>query len=144
MNFEDLQNAWDSDSKIDSTNIGQESIRTAQLHAKYIKLYSAEKMKLLKFQHNYKLLRAQKKEFFINPTKEIMQEKQWKIPERGKILKSEIESFLDYDNELLELELKIGIQQEKVEYLKMILQSINGRTFAIKNFIEERKWLAGA
>lgn len=144
MNFEDLQNAWDSDSKIDSTNIGQESIQTAQLHAKYIKIYSAEKMKLIKFQHNYKLLRAQKKEFFINPTKELMVEKQWKIPDRGKILKSEIESFLDYDNELLELELKIGIQQEKVEYVKMILQSINGRTFAIKNFIEERKWLSGA
>lgn len=144
MTFEELQDSWDSDSKIDSTNIGQESIRTPQLHAKYIKLYFAEKTKLLKHQHKYKTLRAEKKEFFINPTKEVMQEKQWKIPERGKILKSEIESFLDYDSELLEMELKIGVQQEKVEYLKMILQSINGRTFVIKNFIEERKWLSGA
>jgi hypothetical protein len=144
MYFEDIQKCWDSDSKIDSTNIGQESIRTPQLHAKYIKLYFAEKTKLLKHQHAYKTLRAEKKEFFINPTKEVMQEKQWKIPERGKILKSEIEFFLDYDSELLEMELKIGVQQEKVEYLKMILQSINGRTFVIKNFIEERKWLSGA
>jgi hypothetical protein len=73
-----------------------------------------------------------------------MQEKNWKIPERGKILKSDIESFLDIDPEILDLELKIGVQQEKVEYLKSILQSINGRSFVIKNFIEERKWLQGS
>lgn len=144
MTFEEIQNEWDRDSKIDSTNIGNESIKTPQLHSKYIKLYFAEKTKLLKNQHKYKILRAEKKEFFINPTKEVMQEKKWKIPDRGKILKSEIEFFLDYDTELLEMELKIGVQQEIVDYIKSILQSINGRTFVIKNFIEERKWLQGS
>jgi hypothetical protein len=44
----------------------------------------------------------------------------------------------------LDIELKIGVQQEIVEYLKAILQSINGRSFVIKNFIEERKWLNGS
>jgi hypothetical protein len=144
MTFEELQDEWDTDSVIDSTKIGNESIRTTKLHAKYLRIHSREKMKLLSLQHRYKILRGEKKEFFINPTREVMQEKNWKIPERGKILKSDIESFLDIDSELLELELKIGVQQEKVEYLKSILQSINGRSFVIKNYIEERKWLQGS
>lgn len=144
MTFEELQDEWDTDSVIDSTKIGNESIRTPKLHAKYLRIHSREKMKLLSLQHRYKILRGEKKEFFINPTREVMQEKNWKIPERGKILKSDIESFLDIDSELLELELKIGVQQEKVEYLKSILQSINGRSFVIKNYIEERKWLQGS
>jgi hypothetical protein len=144
MTFEELQDEWDQDSTLNSTNIGEESIRTPKLHAKYLRIHSKEKMKLLSLQHRYKILRGEKKEFFINPTKEVMQEKNWKIPERGKILKSDIESFLDIDPEILDLELKIGVQQEKVEYLKSILQSINGRSFIIKNFIEERKWLQGS
>jgi hypothetical protein len=144
MTFEELQDEWDVDSTIDNTKVGEESIRTPKLHSKYLRLYSAERLKLLKYQHKYKKLRGEKKEFFVNPTKEIMQEKNWKIPERGKILKSDIESFLDMDNELLDIELKIGVQQEIVEYLKAILQSINGRSFVIKNFIEERKWLNGS
>lgn len=144
MTFEELQDEWDKDSTLNSTNIGEESIKTPKLHAKYLRIYSKEKMKLISLQHKYKILRGEKKEFFINPTKEVMQEKNWKIPERGKILKSDIESFLDIDPEILELELKIGVQQEKVEYLKSILQSINGRSFIIKNFIEERKWLQGS
>lgn len=144
MTFEELQDEWDKDSTLNSTNIGEESIKTPKLHAKYLRIYSKEKMKLISFQHRYKILRGEKKEFFINPTKEVMQEKNWKMPERGKILKSDIESFLDIDPEILELELKIGVQQEKVEYLKSILQSINGRSFVIKNFIEERKWLQGS
>ena len=48
MNLDDYYNAWAEDSKIDRTELGEESIRIPQLHHKYYRFYSAERMKLVK------------------------------------------------------------------------------------------------
>lgn len=143
MNIEEIQTLWDKDCQINELKLAEESMKTISLHSKYLRLHSQSKIQLLKLQQAYKFLYFEKKEFLINPTKEAMNQHNWQIPDRGKLLKNEIDSYLQGDKELLKLELKIGIEQEKVDYLKSILQAINSRTFIIKNAIEDRKWMAG-
>jgi transposase len=143
MNIEEIQTLWDKDCQINELKLAEESMKTISLHSKYLRLHSQSKIQLLKLQQAYKFLYFEKKEFLINPTKETMNQHNWQIPDRGKLLKNEIDSYLQGDKELLKLELKIGIEQEKVDYLKSILQAINSRTFIIKNAIEDRKWMAG-
>jgi len=143
MDITEIQSLWDQDSQINELKLAEESIKIPSLHAKYLRLYSESKIQLLKLQQAYKALYCDKKEFLINPTQEDMKKNNWQIPERGKLLKNEIDSYLQGDRDLLKLELKIGIEQEKTDYLKSILQSLNSRGFIIKNAIEDRKWMSG-
>ena len=55
--LDDLFDLWAEDSKIDRTELGEESIKIPQLHSKYYKLYSTERLKSVKLQEDLKILK---------------------------------------------------------------------------------------
>lgn len=142
MKTEEIITMWKEDSAIDILDLGGDEVRTAKLHAKYAELLFDEKTKLLVAKRKYKELIHEKREFLINPTDEGL-ERGWKIPERGRLLKGEVEQYLQGDVEILDTELRLGIQEEKVELLKSIMNALNRRGFTIKNILEDRKFMHG-
>jgi Recombination, repair and ssDNA binding protein UvsY len=142
MKLEEIEEIWSNDCVIDETKLSYEAGSIPRLHAKYYKIYVREKMLLHKHKMDYKNLKFEKYEFLINPTEEKMNEG-WKIPASGKILKNEVNNYLEGDGLLLSLELKINIQEEKVSFLKSILDSIHTRNFIISNMIKDRSFMAG-
>ena len=142
MKIEEIESLWSEDSIITDIDLSREASKIPQLHAKYYQIYIREKMILLKYRNEYKKLKLEKHEFLINPTEDKFNDG-WKLPAQGKILKNEIHTYLDGDNLILQQELKIGIQEEKVTFLKSIIDSINTRNFIIKNMIEDRRFMAG-
>lgn len=142
MKLEEIQEFWEKDSVIDFTDLFSESLKIPQLHSKYYNILLAEKKTLSFAFKKYKELKHDKSEFLINPNPEDVKERGWKPPHRT-IIKSELPQFLEGDKEILELELQIGLQQEKVEFLKSIIQSFSSRGYLIKNAIEDRKFMHG-
>jgi hypothetical protein len=55
-----------------------------------------------------------------------------------KLLKNEIDTYIESDDMWIDINLKVALQQEKVNYLDSIIKSINNRGFQIKNAID---WL---
>lgn len=143
MTLDEILSEWEQDAKIDPLDLFNESLNRIKLHAKYLRIQTDEKKAFWVLERKYKVLRADKKEFLINPTKEVMEEKKWVLPARGRLLKNEVEEFLNTDSELLDLELKLTAQQEKIDVLKSILGELRGRGFDIKNAIEDRKFRDG-
>jgi len=142
VKIEKIESLWSEDSIITDIDLSREASKIPQLHAKYYQIYIREKMILLKYRNEYKKLKLEKHEFLINPTEDKFNDG-WKLPAQGKILKNEIHTYLDGDDLILQQELKIGIQEEKVTFLKSIIDSINTRNFIIKNMIEDRRFMAG-
>jgi len=142
VKIEEIESLWSEDSIITDIDLSREASKIPQLHAKYYQIYIREKMILLKYRNEYKKLKLEKHEFLINPTEDKFNDG-WKLPAQGKILKNEIHTYLDGDDLILQQELKIGIQEEKVAFLKSIIDSINTRNFIIKNMIEDRRFMAG-
>jgi hypothetical protein len=142
VKIEEIESLWSEDSIITDIDLSREASKIPQLHAKYYQIYIREKMILLKYRNEYKKLKLEKHEFLINPTEDKFNDG-WKLPAQGKILKNEIHTYLDGDDLILQQELKIGIQEEKVTFLKSIIDSINTRNFIIKNMIEDRRFMAG-
>jgi hypothetical protein len=142
MQLEELEELWKTDSIISEYDLTKEALKIPQLHSKYYKLYIREKILLLKYKADYKKLKMEKYEFLTNPTEEGF-DKGWKLPPQGKILKTELSTFLDGDSDLINTELKLGVQEEKVFFLKSIIDTINTRNFIIKNMIEDRKFMNG-
>jgi len=143
MNFEDIFEAWEKDTDIDTTELGAESLKTAKLHHKYYVIYAQEKLKLKKLESEMKHLKFQKAEFYLQGPSEETKENGWKFPSRGMILKSDLPMYMDGDNDLIALSLKIGVQQEKIELLESIIKMIINRSYIIKNCIEFEKFRQG-
>jgi hypothetical protein len=60
-----------------------------------------------------------------------------------KVLKSDLNYYLESDDHIAELQLKIDYQKEKVTFLDSIIKQLNGRSWEIKNAIEWNKFING-
>jgi hypothetical protein len=143
MKIEDILDEWGRDVEIDRTELGEESLKIPKLHHKYLKIMIHEKMRLRKLEYDMKALKLEKYEFFSQgPTKE-QKEAGWVLPAKGIVLKQEVPMYLEADKEIVDMSIKIGVQQEKVELLESIMKTIMNRNFILKNAIDFVKFTAG-
>jgi hypothetical protein len=143
MKLEDIVAEWEKDSDIDKTELGDESLRIPKLHNKYFQIFTRERLILRKHESEMKKLKLEKFEFYSQGPSKESQEKGWVFPARGMILKGDMPTYMEADPDIIELSLKIGLQQEKVEFLDSIIKSFRDRGFLIKNAIEWNKFTMG-
>lgn len=144
MKIEEIMDLWQEDVKIDRTELGDAALDIPKLHYKYYKLFVHERMILRKYETEMKTLKLDKYEFYTQGPSEENKDKGWRLPAKGLILKSDIPAYMDADADIINLNLKIGLQQEKVEFLDSIIKTIINRNFIIKNAIEWQKFTMGA
>ena len=140
MNIDELYNEIERDLKIDDTELDLESIRTPQLHNKYLKLYTTHSLQLKRLQDEYKVLYRVKWEYYTGKASpETYKEKPFEI----KVLKSDIGIYIDADADLQQLSQKVAYTKQITDYLERILREINNRNWNIRNTIECKKFLHG-
>lgn len=144
MKLEDIYEEWKKDSEIDKTELGDEALKIPKLHHKYFQVYTSERLLLRKLEAELKQLKLDKYEFYTQGPSRESQERGWNMPARGMILKQEMPMYMEGDKDLVELSLKIGYQQEKIELLESIIKSLTNRGFQIKAAIEWTKFTMGA
>ena len=87
MNLDEIQAQAEKDLKIDDTELDLESIRTPQLHNKYLKLYTTYSLQYKKLQDDYKVMYRFKWEYYGGKSPpEVYAEKPFEL----KILKADI------------------------------------------------------
>lgn len=144
MKLEDIFSEWEIDSKIDITELGEESLKISKLHHKYFRILSNERMHYKKLEAELKMLKLEKHEFYTQgPTKETV-EKGWQLPAVGKILRSDVNNYIDSDRDMVNLSLKIGMQLEKIDLLESIIKVIINRGYNLKVALDWEKFKMGA
>lgn len=143
MTLEEIMDSWSKDCDIDRTELGEESLRIPQLHSKYYKIFAQERLKLRKMESEFKAMKLEKYEFYTQgPSDETPSH--WRLPPRGMVLKADVPMYMDADRDVIDFSLRIGYQQEKIEYLENIVKTLNNRNFMIKNAIEWHRFTHGA
>jgi hypothetical protein len=66
----------------------------------------------------------------------------WK-PNPLKILRNDLDKYIQSDKEIINLSLKIAYHEERANYLESIVRQISNRNFIIKNMIDWAKFQAG-
>ena len=140
MDIEKIQTLWDEDSKLDVDNLHTESTKIPSLHAKYYKIYN--KILLLKKmeENKLKILNKEKWQYYTgkaNP--EVYIDK----PFDHKVLRQDVDKYLESDDDLIKAKTKIDYFQVMLNYLDSILKNINNRTYQIKNAIEWQQFIRG-
>jgi hypothetical protein len=143
MNFEKIKEMAEKDLAIDDTELGNESTRIPQLHNKYLVIFHDERLVLRKAQSDYRTLRKDKWEYYTGKmSQERLTELGWQ-PFQSRILRNDLDVYMDSDPDLSALRVKIEYQEEKVDYLESVLKGISQRHWVIRNSIEWRKFTNG-
>jgi hypothetical protein len=145
MKLSELQSSWESDAKIDEMNLGGESTRIPILHAKYLNLLTSAKLNLRKAESAYSNMRRKKFKYYRGEMSKLeLDEEGWEQWQGTKPLKNEMDEFLSFDSDLIELQDKIEYFKTVLYQLEQIIRSLNSRTWDIKNAIEWLKWSNGS
>ena len=143
MQLDELFDLWKKDSEIDRSELGEASAKVPQLHYKYYKLYAQERLKLKKLEAEYKVLYKDKWEYFQGTmSEEDLEDREWQ-PNPLKILKVDLSTYIDSDAQVIQHNMKIAYQKEKIDFLESVIKTVNIRGFHIKNAIDWEKFKVG-
>jgi len=141
MTLEELQQAIDKDLQINDTELDLESLKTPQLHNKYLKHLNNYKLLLSRAETEYSTMKREKWEYYTGKAPaEVYALKPFDL----KILKTDIDKYLESDEDLIKLKQKVDYLQTTVDYLDRTIRLISNRGFTIKNAIDWRKFTSGA
>ena len=141
MNLETLQEMWKKDSEIDPDKYGEESIRIPQLHMRYMEFYNTFSLMKKDRDSEMRSLTRDKWIFYKGkaPAK-IYKE----MPFDFKLTtREEINMFIEADDDVRKLQLKIDYIEQTIFFLDGVLRQINGRNYQIKNAIEWERFQSG-
>ena len=141
MDLETLQEQVDKDLKINDTELDLESLKTPQLHNKYMKHYTKFKLMLTKAETDYSQLKRIKWEYYTGKADaSVYAEKPFDL----KVLRTDVDKYIESDEELIKAKQKREYLSAVVDYLDKTIRQISNRGFTIKNAIDWRRFTSGA
>ena len=144
MILEDIEKEWASDSVINPLKLDEESLKIPRLHAKYHRILTEEKIRLIKIQEKLQELEYIYEQFY-SKTLTLEELQQYNLPAvlDKKYVKPEIPKAVANTKEVIEYKRKLGIQHVKLELLDSIMKSIMNRNWVIKDAITWRQFETG-
>ena len=140
MKLEDIMNEAEKFLQIDETNLAKESLETPKMYGKLLRIRTNESMLLQRYRFQLKKLYQDKRDYYLGRADpEVYKAKPFDL----KILKSEVDSYIEADDEIRDLTLKIEVQTEKLNYLDNVLKQVANRGFMIRNALEFQKMMNG-
>ena len=141
MNLETIQGMWEKDSQIDPDELHTSSLVVPTLHAKYYQLFNDLRLLRTKCKKIYQKVLQERYLYYSGKAEPEVYEKDpfpYKVRE-----KDAIQRYLDADDKLTKIDLKIRYYDSTLKFLEEVIKNISNRTFQIKNAIEWNKFQAG-
>tara|TARA_R110001592_G_scaffold61640_7_gene188061 strand:+ start:7973 stop:8401 length:429 start_codon:yes stop_codon:yes gene_type:complete len=141
MTLEELQDLAEKDLKINDTELDLESLKTPQLHNKYMKHLTKFKLMLSKSEADYRTMKREKWEYYTGKAPaEVYAVKPFDL----KIMRTDLDKYLDSDIDLQRAKQKVDYLETVIDFLDRTIRGISNRGFTIKNAIDWRKFTSGA
>jgi hypothetical protein len=136
MTLEELRTSVEKDMVIDKTSLDSESLKIPQLHNKYLNHFHDARFVIKKLKQDYKILETRKWEYYSGRmSEEELRTFGWtQFPHR--VLKGDIERYLSSDADLVTIQNRITLHEEKILYLEEVLKMIANRGWQIRNAID--------
>ena len=136
MNLENLKAEVKKDLTIDKTDLASESIRIPQIHNKYLNFLMNDRLSLSKFDSDLVKLRHKKWLYYTGKmSQEQLYELGWDSFDLT-VLKTDIDKFVNADDDVILLQHKVVLLREKVNYLEGVMKAINNLNWNIRSAID--------
>lgn len=142
MNLDDLLQEWSIDSEINPLEPSKELIKIPKLHSKYLTILSNNKLSLKNIEFKYNKMKKIKWEYYNGKLDdETLAKYGWQpFPF---VLKTDLNMYLDADQDLNKLLAQKYIYQEIVDSCHSILKELNNRAWELKSYIDWEKFIQG-
>jgi hypothetical protein len=141
IDLDKIQEMWTKDSKIDPDNLHTESLNIPVLHAKYFDLYNTIFLLRKKAEQQKRNIRHERYEYYSGKADpDVYVENPFPKKIRDK---DTMQKYLDADEKLSTVCLKIDYYDTMLVYIESILKMIQNRTYQVKNAIEFMRFNSG-
>ena len=141
MTLEELQDLAEKDLRINDTELDLESLKTPQLHNKYMKHLTKFKLMLSKAEAEFAQTKRTLWEYYTGKADaSVYAQKPFDL----KILKQDVDQYIQSDDEFIKAKQKVDYLSTIVDYLDRTIRQIQSRDWNIRNAIEWRKFTSGA
>ena len=133
MKIQDIVDLWRKDVKIDDVELDREALNVPILHAKYLGILSEERLKLRSLKIRRAELNRKLTDYYrgdLNNPEDLAEIDREPWPKA--VLKQEVVSYVEADEEMIKLTTRMAMQQETVDVCEEILKAINSRGYTIK------------
>jgi len=140
--IDDLLEMWRQDCDIDKTEPDRELLNIPKLHSKYLNILSQHRMLSKQSEFKYNKMKKLKWEYYTGKLDDD-QLKQYGWEPFPYILKSDLSTYLESDEDLNKHIASKAVHDEIVELCTTILKELNSRTFQLRDFISWQKFIQG-
>jgi len=141
MTFEELQHEAREDLAIlDQERLDQESFKNQNIKPKWLEYRSKyEHLLIMRRAEHQKLYRAKWEYYGGKSDAKVYVAKPFDL----KVLKTDLQMYINSDDEILELQGKISYYESIIRYIDGVIKSIDNRGWDIRNATEWKKFEAG-
>ena len=141
-NLQQILKYWEEDADIDQTEPGKELLKIPKLHNKYLTILTKHKIAAKKAHFDYLRMRKIKVDYFAGRlTKEELEKHGWEPFQF--VLKTDVNSHLEGDDDLIKLLEKKVYHEEVVSVLESVMNELKQRTWQLRDFISLEKFIGG-
>ena len=140
--LEELLEMWRKDADIDRTEPGKALLDIPKLHSKYLNILSSHRLMVKQAEFKYNKMKKLKWEYYTGKMDDsTLKHYGWEpFPF---ILKSDITTYLDSDEDLNKYLANKAMHEEIVDVCNAILKELNSRTFQLRDFIAWERFIQG-
>lgn len=138
--FEKLKMEAEKDVKLTPNSIADSSIASPKLYMKYLNLHTDASRKLRKAMILEKQVYKKVWEYYNGKSPDEVYVRK---PLNVKILKTDMDKYIDTDSLMVEVREKVDDLKKIVAYLEKVMDQLKNRNFIIKNLIDYEKFKNG-
>ena len=141
MKIENIKDMLEKDRSIDHTQLDTESLKIPEQAVKYQQMAHDEALRLRFLEKEYNVAKYNRWMYYMGKADPDVYDKE---PFDHKVLKSDLNVFLDSDLILNEIQDRIVVQTEKLKLVVEAGKVMQNKSFNIKNALEHQKFMGGA
>ena len=141
MKIENIKDMLEKDRSIDHTQLDTESLKIPEQAVKYQQMAHDEALRLRFLEKEYNVAKYNRWMYYMGKADPDVYDKE---PFDHKVLKSDLNIFLDSDLILNEIQDRIMAQTEKLKLVVEAGKVMQNKSFNIKNALEHQKFMGGA
>lgn len=135
--------AIEIDLRIDESDLAQESLRTPQLHNKYLLLLLRLKNRKDKIENELKIMEKNKWLYYTGKlSEEELKQLGWESFELN-VLRTDVDRLIQADRDIIEIQNKYNEITRLVNYIEEVVKIVSNRQWSIRSAIDWMKFTNG-